>query len=203
MKELQHSIVTKALELFMRYGFKSVTVDDIAQVAGISKKTLYENFKDKDEIVYSALDVMDKDIHQKEEAIMKKSTNAVEEVIGIMAMLEGMFKNMNPNCMKDLQKYYPSAFKEWECHTDLHEQLIRKNLKRGIKEGYYRKNIEIDILSFLRVEGIMIGIKNPKATEYDFTKLQLAQTEIFLYGISTLEGHALIEKHLTQLRKKK
>jgi TetR/AcrR family transcriptional regulator, cholesterol catabolism regulator len=199
----QLQIIIKAYEQFMRFGFKSVTVDEIARHAGISKKTLYENFEDKDTIVYSTLNWMEKNMHQEEEEIFASSQNAIEELIRIMQMLESRFKHMNPNCILDLQKYYPNSFKEWQCHQSIHENQIKKNLKRGVKEGYYRKTLDLNIIAFVRVESIMMSLKNPAANQFDFNKLQMQQMELFMYGISTLEGHELIEKYLTQLKKKK
>lgn len=204
MSLVQPNIIGKAKELFMTYGFKSVTVDDIAKASGISKKTLYENFTDKDDIVNKTLETIDCEMTNDEIAIVKQSANAIEEVIRLMGLFEQKFKSMNPNCIPDLQKYYPACFLQWEENRVEMEGRIKRNLKRGIKEGYYRKNINIDILAFVRVEEVMFVMMNQGAAKrFSFYELHFQMMESFLYGISTLKGHELIEQQLQQIKKAK
>jgi TetR/AcrR family transcriptional regulator, cholesterol catabolism regulator len=201
MNSVRSNVIAKAQELFMTYGFKSVTVDDIAKASGISKKTLYEHFTDKDDIVNAVLASIDQTMNQDELAIAKKSANAIEEVIGLMWLFEAKFRAMSPNCIPDLQKYYPSCFLQWQDNRVEMEERIKRNLKRGIKENLYRKNINVEIMSFVRVEEIMFVMTNNAAMKrFSFVDLQIQMLESFLYGISSLKGHELI-KTITTIQK--
>jgi TetR/AcrR family transcriptional regulator, cholesterol catabolism regulator len=203
VNNIQQNIVIQAKELFMRYGFKAVTVDEIARECGISKKTLYEHFTDKDTLVNEVLALIDSSIECGETELNKSSTNAIEEVVGMMHMFETLFQRMNPNCIPDLQKYYPGCFIQWRNQHAEHESRIKRNLKRGIKEGYYRKNIDVDILAFMRVQEIMNALLNPAYSRIPFYQLQQTMMETFLYGISTLKGHELIEQQIAKIKKAK
>jgi TetR/AcrR family transcriptional regulator, cholesterol catabolism regulator len=191
---VQQNIVKTAYALFMRFGFKAVTVDEIAKQAGISKKTLYENFADKEKIVFAALDVIDAKMEESDAIICQQSENAIQEAIGHMAMMESMLNSMNANCIPDLQKYYPTS----QCES------IKRNIKRGIKEGYYRKNLDVDFCAWYRMETIFQLLQHAEMPKkFSFVSTQVEVMQHFLFGISTLKGHELIEQHIKQFKKKK
>jgi TetR/AcrR family transcriptional regulator, cholesterol catabolism regulator len=204
VNKTQCNITKIAHELFIRFGFKAVTVDEIAKQAGISKKTLYENFEDKDKIVVAALTSIDEDMCRQESEIFNNSTNAIDEAIGHMVMLEKTLKTMNANCIPDLQKYYPIAFMGFKEHQQQQLESIAKNLKRGIKEGFYRKNIDIQFCAWYRMTTIFAMLQNAElAKRFDPIASQIEMMQHFLYGISTLKGHQLIEEHITKFKKRK
>jgi TetR/AcrR family transcriptional regulator, cholesterol catabolism regulator len=200
----QQHITQIAHDLFMRYGFKAVTVDEIAKHAGISKKTLYENFSDKDKIVYAVLDVIDAHMVEADCHICNNSDNAIQEAIGHMSMMENMLKTMNANCIPDLQKYYPASFKEFQSHKEAQRLSIIRNIKRGIKEGYYRKNLDVEFCAWHRIETIFQLLQSAEmAKNFNLIDAQIEVMQHFLFGISTLKGHELIEQHIKQFKKKK
>ncbi len=204
MSDQQCKIILKAKELFMRYGFKSVSVDDISKQAGISKKTLYENFEDKDEIVLKCVDAVDDEMEAKEKVITKQSTNAIEEAIGHMINMETFIGSMNPSCMMDLQKYYPQALDQFHSNKERIIVVIKANIKRGIKEGYYRKSINVDYCAWFRFESIFYLMQSAYFTKhFNITEAHVETMQHFLYGISTIEGHQLIEQYITKHKKKK
>jgi TetR/AcrR family transcriptional regulator, cholesterol catabolism regulator len=204
VNQTRNNIIQVAHASFMRFGFKAVTVDDIAKQAGISKKTLYENFADKDEIVIAALTNIDKDMCAQEQVIFAASNNAIEEAIGHMVMMEKMLKSMNANCIPDLQKYYPAAFMGFKEHQKNQLESITKNLKRGIKEGFYRKSIDIHFCAWYRMTTIFSMLQNQELTKhFDPIDAQIEMMQHFLYGISTLKGHQLIEEHINKFKKRK
>lgn len=152
----------KADELFMRYGLRSVSMDDIANALGISKKTIYQYFADKNELVDAVLEEMLN--HNKENCDKNRneSTNSVDEVFMSMEMIEQMFRNMHPSVIFDMQKYHPQAFSRYLTHkNDFLYNIIRTNLERGIKEELYRPEIDIEIMSRFRVESLMM-LFNPE-----------------------------------------
>ena len=199
--EIQERIRQKADELFRRYGIRSVTMDEIATQLGMSKKTIYQYYTDKDQLVDAvAVD----EIHYSQECCTKDaadSANAIEEIFRVMEFVEIMFRNMNPSMLHDLEKYHPGGFKKFLEHKNkfLYE-MIKKNIERGIKEELYRPEIDIEIMTRYRLESMMIGFNTDlfPYSKFNLAKLQQEILEHFLYGLATLKGYKLILKYKQQ-----
>ena len=197
--EVKEYILSESDKLFCQYGFKSVTMDDIAKHLGMSKKTIYAHFCDKNEIVNIVIDIK----LQCQKCVIKENIeaaeNAVHEMFFAVTHMKELLSNINPNLFYDLQKYHPQA---WFCFKEFREKhlhsTIHDNLLRGIKEGYYRGNIKADILTQMRLEQIDL-IFNGNSTyttgKYGIVQVLSELTEHFLYGICTLKGHKLINKY--------
>jgi TetR/AcrR family transcriptional regulator, cholesterol catabolism regulator len=199
--EVQERILDTAFNLFRQYGTRSVTMDDISVRMGISKKTLYANFADKDDLV---LNVMSRHLQLMEDQCnsgRQQSANALEEMFLVMKMLDERLRNMNPVAMLDLQKFHARAFQLFQTHRNVFLlDFIRNNMERGIAEGLYRPDLEIDILSRFRTACVMFCVQPdvfPMQT-YDMSKVQLVLLEHFLFGLVTKEGYELIETYRKQ-----
>ena len=197
-------IRSAAHELVMQYSIRSVSMDDIAAKVGMSKKTLYQYYVDKDELIEAVVeDVL---LHNKSrcEADRKIAKNAINEVFLTLDMLAEMFRSMNSSVMHDLHKYHPKAFHKFLKHKNEYiYNIIRNNLERGIKEELYRDDLNIDILSRYRVEIMLIPF-NPDFTKtLKLTILEVEQEIIlhFLYGIVSLKGYKLILKYQAERKK--
>jgi len=194
----EEKILKGAEELFFRYGMKSVTMDDIAKNLGMSKKTIYQHFKEKDEIVH----ILMKNSIEEDKCMFNKnfeeSQNVVEEVFGLMKHMREIFGKINPNLFYELQKYYPQTWKLFkEFKEDWIQKMVEKVLEKGKIDGYVREDINIKIMARMRMEQIEMGF-NPyifPPDKFSILEVQLALTEHFLYGICTLKGHKLINKH--------
>ena len=195
----------KADELFMRYGLRSVSMDDIANSLGISKKTIYQFFADKNELVDTVLEETLNDHKQKCDETTKVSQNAVEEIVLSMERIEHMFSNMHPSVMYDMQKYHPLAFARFLKHkNDYLYNVISKNLERGIHEELYRPEIDIDIMSRYRVESMMMPF-NPEfysRSRHNLGEVERQLIEHYLFGVASLKGHKLILKYQQDRLKK-
>jgi TetR/AcrR family transcriptional regulator, cholesterol catabolism regulator len=203
VESIKHQITEKALAAFAHVGFKAVTVNEIAQMNGISKKTLYEQFSDKNAIVNSAVALFDKQIRNEQDVLIKNSSNAIEEVIQIMRLLENKLQKMNVNCFHDLPKYYPQALLSFKAHQQTHLHTILNNIRRGVKEGLYRKNVNTELVATLRMETMFYFLMNKtEMDKFGFVEMQLHQMQLFLYSICTVKGHELIDKHIALLKKK-
>jgi TetR/AcrR family transcriptional regulator, cholesterol catabolism regulator len=179
-------------------------VDDIAKEAGMSKKTLYEQFDDKDAIVIACIEMNERHMDEEQCLFCSKSDNAIHEVIMIIGQVERMLGSMNANCIPDLQKYYPSAFVHFKSHMERHQKVMISNLKRGIKEGLYRKDFDIEFAVWMRLEQVVAMMQNPAIGQrFTPTLAQVESIKFYLYSISTIKGHELIEKYIAQLKKKK
>jgi len=191
-------ILTGAEELFFKYGIKSITMDDIAKHLGISKKTIYQFYSDKNEVVETLM-VHNIKINECEfRQTAEKSENVIEEVFEMMKHIGVMFTKMNPNLFYDLQKYHPNSWKLFkQFKEDCIERMVEDSVKRGIKQGLVRADINTKIIARLRMEEVEMGF-DPLVFPPDKFKIvdvQLALLDHFLHGICTLKGHKLINKH--------
>jgi AcrR family transcriptional regulator len=194
----QQEIIIAAFKQFKLLGFKSVTMDDIVRKIGISKKTLYELFKDKDELVLECIKFMLNDNQAQTEKALKNSINAIDQAINILIIMEKMIRGMNPVCYLDLQRFYLHDHKD-----SFMFQCISDNLKQGIQEGFYREDIDIEIISRFRMESALIVFQHdlfPQET-YDIVKVNTQIFAHYIYGIASSKGHKMIESYLKKINK--
>ena len=203
--EAKERILVKSHELFNRYGIRSVSMDDIAAHLGMSKKTLYQYYTDKDDLVNAVFDtVLITNKSQCTECI-RKGENAIHEVFLSFDMVEEMLKNMNPSVMFDMQKYHPSAFRKFEeFRNGFLYKVIRANLERGIREDLYREDIDTDILSRYRLHSVLLSFNQEvfPSNKNNLAYIEQQLLESFLYGLATPKGQKLIQKYKNQRTKK-
>ncbi len=179
-------------------GVKHVTMDDLATQLGISKKTIYQYFKDKDALVSSVVE-----FELANHALLcnqstQAADNAVHEIFLLMSVIQEMFNRMNPLALFEIEKYYPLAFDKIKKHKDdFIFSMISANLEKGIAEGLYRKDVDITILSKYRLETSLIpfNIHVFHPSKFDLLKVNLQIIEHFVYGVATLEGHKLMDAY--------
>ncbi len=197
-------IQDKAHELFLRYGIRSISMDDIAAQLGMSKKTLYQFFADKDELVDAVVEKELKSGRQDCQECLLRSADAVDEIIITMEQIADHFRNMNPMVLYDLEKFHITSFQKFLKHkNEFLLEVIRKNLERGIREELYRPEINVDILSKFRLESMMIAFNIDvfPPRKYNLVIVTQEIIEHYLYGLATLKGHKLILKYKEQSKK--
>lgn len=198
-------IRNKAHDLFMQFGLRSVSMDDIANALGISKKTIYQFYADKDELVNGVVMNIIRENQTACDFDRKSASNAVHEVFLAMDMVMEMFRSMNPSLLFDMQRYYPAAFQFFLQHkNDYLYGLIRANVERGMEEGYYRPEVKVDVISRFRVESIMLPF-NPdfqSKVKYSLAEIQEELTYFFLYGLLSPKGYKLTLKYQQERNKK-
>jgi len=202
--EIKDRILLKAEELFMQYGIRSVSMDDIANGLGMSKKTLYQYFADKDDLVEG---VVNGHINISEGDCLncrKEATDAIHEIFLTMEHIAQEFNNMNPMLLYDLEKFHFKAYQRFKDYKDKFLlQVIRNNIEWGMKEELYRPDLHIDILSKYRIESIMIpfNVAVFPPGKYNLAKTSAILIENFTYGLATIKGHRLIQKYNEQRNK--
>ena len=194
-------IKSVAHDLVMQYSIRSVSMDDIAANLGMSKKTIYQYFKDKDELVEAVVDdVIDTNQCTCNED-MEKAENAVHEIFLVMDMMMEMFKTMNPSILFDMQKYHPAAFRKFQRHRNEYlYNVCRQNLERGIREELFRPEINVDVMARYRVETMLTAF-NPEFQRSVKQSLIEIEEEIiihYLFGLVTLKGYKLVLKYMEQ-----
>ena len=190
--------------MFMRYGIRSISMDEIASQLGISKKTIYQFFTDKDALVEAVIDIELKDNERECFQHRERSENPVHEIFVATDMVLEMLKVMNPTLLFELQKYHPAASKKINDykHKFLYK-LIRENLDKGVAEGYYRPEINIDIITRFRIATVFLTF-NPELLppgRHSLADIVKETTMNFLHGLVTPKGLKLIQKY-TQQREK-
>jgi TetR/AcrR family transcriptional regulator, cholesterol catabolism regulator len=195
----------KAHQLFMQFGLRSVSMDDIAKELGISKKTIYQFYEDKDALVDDVMaSVFENDMFVCERD-RKVSENAVHEIFLAIDFIVEMFKSMNPSVLFDLQKHHPVSYMRFVKHKDEYLfSIIKNNLKRGIAEDLYRPDLKVDVLARFRVESMMMPF-NPEFLQKTGKNLALIEEEItihFLYGLVSPKGYKIAVKYQEKRNKK-
>ena len=202
--DTKQRIQKAAHELVMRYGIRSVSMDDIAANLGMSKKTIYQYFKDKDELVEAVVDEVIDSNQYACKADIDRSDNAVHEIFRVMDMMAEMLKTMNPSILHDMQKYHPVAFSKFKKHkNEFLYNVCTQNLERGVKEELYRPEIAVDILARYRVETMFIPFNPEFQRSLKHSLLEIEEEIIihFLFGLVTLKGYKLVLKYMEQREK--
>ncbi|MBK5208620.1 MAG: TetR/AcrR family transcriptional regulator [Flavobacteriaceae bacterium] len=196
MKEI---ILKKAGEIFSKYGFKSVTMDDIANGLGISKKTIYKFYKNKVELIDEAVCYFHDEMHKTITNICAVGYNAIQENFEIKRMFKEMFKNSDDSPMYQLEKYYPKTYENIiENEFLLFKECITNNLEKGIQEGLYRKDINKELATKFYFS-LMLSVHDSKLYTYNkntMNKLELCALEYHTRAIATAKGLQILEEQL-------
>lgn len=199
MTEQQEKWLKRVEEMFLRYGIKSITMDDVACELGISKKTLYTFVESKDDLVKKVLENHINGEKEMFDWMSKQAQNAIEEMFIVMEMNALQMAQMTSNIVYDLQKYHRAA---WEIMEGFQKgflyQVVRANLERGVQEGLYRPDFDLDIVTKLHIatsfqifdEGYFP--QNTYKKEIVFREYLLH----YLYGIASEQGLKLIKEKL-------
>lgn len=203
--EAKERILVKAEELFMQYGIRSVSMDDIANNLGMSKKTLYQYYADKDELVDAVVEGHINHIQIDCIDCRKDAKDAIHEIFITMERILEEIGNMNPMLLYDLEKFHFKSYRRFRDHKDKFlAQVIKENIEWGIKEELYRPEINVDVMCKFRIESMMIpfNVALFPPGKYNLGELSQAIIEHFVYGLATIKGHKLIQKYNQQRQHK-
>ncbi len=204
--EIQTRILEHATQLFLKYGVKSITMDDIAKELGISKKTIYQSFSSKADIVYqTAKSFFLKEIAQAE-VICNEASNAVDELLRTLQWTINTLTHISPSLIMEVEKYYPQT---WEVFTHFQQdyllRLAQENLERGISEGYFRDDLNIDIVARIRILQIQASLSTQifPLDQFDPISVQREILEVYAYSILTQKGKEVYHQYLTAIQASK
>lgn len=185
----------KIAKLFLTYGVKSLSMDDISAHLGISKKTLYLKAENKSDLVYKVLQHVLAVTETEVEMCSKNDKNAIENMIHIAKIVKLQTKGLKTQMIFELKKYYPEAFELIESHRETCiSSHIHHNLKSGIKQNLYRKDIDIKIITLLYMNMNNI-IFSEHDQNHDVSKLFTEMLKYHLLAITTEEGKEYLEKN--------
>lgn len=196
--EPQEKILKSSLELFFKYGIKRVTMDDIAKELGMSKKTIYQFYKEKDDLINQLCEVEMLKQEKIFQEVLVQSMDPIHEIILISNNLKQMMQHINPVFFEDLQKFHPNAFKQIQKFKEecAYKDILR-NIKKGKEEGYYQADIDDEFVARYRMSQMdMLMFGNYFSYEkISFTQSHQLLLDMFVYGICTLKGHRLINEY--------
>jgi hypothetical protein len=194
---MKEKILNKATEMFLNLGFKSVTMDDIANEMGISKKTIYAHYENKTQLVQESTLNLFSVISEGIDSICSLGKNPIEELYEIKKFLMMQLKDEKSSPQYQLQKYYPQIHqtvrnRQYEVMKD----CIVDNIRRGVEQGIYRKNLNIDFVSRIYFYGVT-SIKDIKLFPphmFPPTRLMDDYLEYHLRGIVTPAGRSILNE---------
>ncbi len=196
-------ILEQAHKLFMRLGIKSMTMDDVATHLRVSKKTLYEHFTDKNDMVEQVVAGVCKHHRTSIDAICAKGMNAIDENHEITNFIVGQIGGVHPSVQFDLQKYHPKA---WAILDDTERtdifRCVSTNLKKGVKDGLYREDLDVEVITRLyisRMDSTWDGRVFP-AEEFNIKDVLWKHFEYHIRGIASKKGLEYLEKKVKKER---
>jgi len=193
---MKEKIITKAKEMFLRLGFKSITMDDIACEMCISKKTIYKYFANKDVLIEESIEMVHNEITETIDTIVAQNLNAIEENFEIKRMFKEMFKSSETSPIYQLKKHYPEIYtKVLDMQTEVCMKCFKDNILKGIHQGLYRKNLDVDeYVKFYYT--LIFNISENTALEIEAQELELKALEYHIRAMATLAGIVELEKQL-------
>ena len=196
---MKTKIIKRATELFLSLGFKSVTMDDIANELGISKKTIYVHFKNKtklvEEVTFNLFNLICEDIDH----VCDNSKNPIEELYDIKMLVMTHLKNEKTSPQYQLKKYYPTIFDRLKYKQfDVMHESVKESLEKGIETKLFRADIDVDFITRMYFNG-MVGIKDHTIFPenlYSVEYLMESYLEYHLRAIVTQEGLKILNNFI-------
>lgn len=200
--DLSNDIIARAKSLFIRCGIKSTTMDDLAKGMGISKKTLYEKVPNKAALIEQMVHLHIKEEKKAIAQIKGQASNAVEEMILIARYVLQMVRQVSPNTVFEIRKYYWESWKKLEKLNHEHiYQVIQQNLKNGIEQGHYRSDLSEEIIArhYVTLSSTVMDQELFPAHLFSLEKIFKETIFYHLRGITTPSGWELCLNHFNKL----
>lgn len=193
---MKDKIIAKATDMFLKLGFKSVTMDDIACEMCISKKTIYKFFSNKEALIEEGTALVSEKIHTLMNDVISKNYNAIKENFEMRKMFKEMFQAVDHSPAFQLKKHYPEIYtKMMETEIKECQTVFAQNVEKGIKEGLYRPEVEVEsVVKFYYT--IIFAINENTILEKDAAELELKALEYHTRALATPTGIEELEKQL-------
>ena len=193
---MKEKILNKAADLFLSFGFKSVTMDDIASSLGMSKKTIYSHYPTKRKLVHDTTFHVFEQINDGICQICAGHENPVKELYEIKSLVMEQLKGEKTSPHYQLQKYYPKIFstlKQKQFRSI--SQCVSENLRRGMEQGYYRKDLDVELMTKFYLNG-NLGLMNIDifpVQQFEMGDLKAAYLEYHIRAIATEKGIEILQ----------
>jgi len=199
---MKEKIINRIGEIFMKFGFKSVTMDDIANELGISKKTLYKHFKNKEDLVDTVVTAFHENCTLDINKICGLGHNAIAENYEIKKVFKDLLQNYDESPMFQLKKYYPKTYtKVMSKESAFFQECILNNIEKGVEEGLYRKNLNKSVVTRFYF-ALVFSAHDEEMFSYKNNSLSRLEYEVLEYhtrAIATPKGIKELEKQIAEL----
>ena len=188
----------KSRELFLKRGVKSLTMDEIAKEMGMSKKTIYQFVENKGDLIKLTMQDFLEEERGLMVAILKNSSNSIEEMISMIEYWLQVVREFNANTLNEIQKYYPESWNQYnEYRFNFMLGLIRGNLQNGVKEGYYRPDLDTDIISkiYILAAEVLLNQELFPTKQYTYLNIYREFLGYHLRGIVSAKGLKYLDGH--------
>ena len=199
--ELRERIIDTAVESFSTHGIKSITMDDIANSLGISKRTLYEVFSDKESLLEECILQEQKEGDDFLREVLAASANVLEVILKCYQYSIERFHATNKKFFEDIKKY-PKAYELLRSRRDQNSEETMQFFKDGVKQGIFRDDVNFAIVNLLVKEQIDLLMNTDICKEYSFLEVYESIMFTYLRGISTEKGARELETFIKEYRKK-
>lgn len=196
---MKEKIIKKATDMFLKLGFKSVTMDDIACEMCISKKTIYKYFSNKEKLIEEGTEVIQQKIHALMDEVVAKNLNAIEENFEMRKMFKEMFQSFDHSPAYQLKKHYPEIYEKMMANEiEDCNKMFSQNIIKGISQGLYRQETDVESATKFYYT-LIFSINENTQLESDAYKLEGKALEYHTRAIATPKGIIELEKQLSNL----
>lgn len=200
--ELRERIVATAIEAFTKHGIKPITMDDIANRLAISKRTLYETFKDKEELLVACVTYRHEYLKRFSEQIISESDNVLDVILKSYKKSIELYHKTNKRFFEDLNKY-PRVNELTKKYREQNFEDSVEFFKKGIDQGIFREDINFDILNQLMREQVDVLLNTDLCSAYSFVEVFESIIFVYMRGVSTEKGQKVLEDFIIEYRQQK
>jgi len=198
--ELRERIIKTANTQFQTHGIKDVRMDDIATMLGISKRTLYQLFKNKEELLYEGIKYGHKLSVEKAKQLIRNANGTMDVILSLYILYLNQIKEVNKNFFRELKKY-PKVVEEREKKSRQNEHKVKAWIERGIKEGIFREDTNFEVLLYILKENMEFIITTTMFDNYTIEQMSNSFILAYLRGVSTPKGQEIIEEYIKKQTK--
>ena len=198
--ELRERIIKTANAQFQTLGIKEVRMDDIAATLGISKRTLYQLFSNKEELLYEGLKYGHRLSVEKAKQLIRSANGTMDVILSLYNLYLNQIKGVNKNYFRELKKY-PKVVEERRKKSRQNEHKVRAWLESGIKEGIFRADTNFEALLYILTENLEFITTNTMFDNYTIEQMSNTFILAYLRGVSTPKGQEIIEEYIKKQTK--
>ena len=202
MEDKQQKIIEGAYNIFIKHGIRNVSMDEMSRMLGISKKTLYQVVSNKTDLLEKIGAYIRDSIAFRVEEIKEKDLNAIDCLLEMSKVSSEKHFRLHPILTFEIRKFYPHVYEKYLTHKkEIILNHIIENIDQGIKEGFYRSDLNKEIVAHLYFQKIedFQGMEEDEIQNYSFTKVFEVMFENHIRGISNQKGIEYFEKQKAKL----
>lgn len=199
MEDKKKEIIERTLDIFAKRGIRAITMGEICSTQRISKKTLYKYVNDKSDLVHQCMEYEIERNHQEVNAIVEKGLNAIDESFEMSQHVIDQISDINVTLFWELENYYPEAYQLFLNHqNDCVRVSIEENIRKGIDEGFYRADLNVDIVVsiYLTILYNLISARMLNTKDYSFSEVYRELFKYHTHGISSPKGLEYLKSKL-------